>query len=329
MTVNLGWAIYGATAANWWTSDGTDLRRHRTDGTDESCCRRGVSAALHPQCAGMAGDPAADVLAAAGAVGARQVLPLRRFACGHRSCRDALVYGSRRFVDPRRRRRCRRGVTRPHDPRDHHRHDVHGHGRDGTASAARRTARSFRGNPSVLRLGGAGARVDQHHAVRQRRPWRPVVRLGAAGCAALLAGRADRAVGHLAVAAAPPRPDQLRAPVVARGDSASGSRRDPRRRHHPADQPSTRSWGGTTSPMCLPRRATTGYRMLVSRAGDWTSAFVDEPPTHVWVRGIPTVGVANVRKLFTQGRAGGDRQRHRARAGPPARHVAFRPGWSG
>jgi NAD(P)H-flavin reductase len=40
--------------------------------------------------------------------------------------------------------------------------------------------------------------------------------------------------------------------------------------------------------------------MLVSRAGDWTSAFIDEPPTHVWVRGIPTVGVANVRKLFTK-----------------------------
>ncbi|MCV7299681.1 hypothetical protein H7J93_08535 [Mycobacterium barrassiae] len=43
-----------------------------------------------------------------------------------------------------------------------------------------------------------------------------------------------------------------------------------------------------------------GYRMLVSRAGDWTSALVDEPPTHVWVRGIPAVGVANVRRLFTK-----------------------------
>jgi len=43
-----------------------------------------------------------------------------------------------------------------------------------------------------------------------------------------------------------------------------------------------------------------GYRMLVSRAGDWSSEFVDEPPTHVWVRGIPAVGVANVRKLFTK-----------------------------
>jgi hypothetical protein len=43
---------------------------------------------------------------------------------------------------------------------------------------------------------------------------------------------------------------------------------------------------------------TSGYRMVVSRAGDWTSAFIDAPPTHVWVRGIPTMGVANVRKLF-------------------------------
>ncbi len=43
-----------------------------------------------------------------------------------------------------------------------------------------------------------------------------------------------------------------------------------------------------------------GYRMVVSRAGDWTSAFVDAPPSHVWVRGIPKMGVANVRKLFTK-----------------------------
>jgi hypothetical protein len=45
---------------------------------------------------------------------------------------------------------------------------------------------------------------------------------------------------------------------------------------------------------------TSGYRMVVSRAGDWTSAFVEEPPSHVWVRGIPTMGVANVRKLFSK-----------------------------
>ena len=45
-------------------------------------------------------------------------------------------------------------------------------------------------------------------------------------------------------------------------------------------------------------RAATGYRMVVSRAGDWTGAFVDDPPDHVWVRGLPAVGVANVRRLF-------------------------------
>ncbi len=49
----------------------------------------------------------------------------------------------------------------------------------------------------------------------------------------------------------------------------------------------------------VPARAgSSGYRMVVSRAGDWTSAFVDDPPAYVWVRGIPTMGVANVRKLF-------------------------------
>jgi hypothetical protein len=32
----------------------------------------------------------------------------------------------------------------------------------------------------------------------------------------------------------------------------------------------------------------TGYRLLVSRAGDWTADFIDDPPSHVWVRGIPT-----------------------------------------
>jgi hypothetical protein len=43
-----------------------------------------------------------------------------------------------------------------------------------------------------------------------------------------------------------------------------------------------------------------GYRMTVSRAGDWTAELIDHPPGHVWVRGIPTVGVINVKKLFTK-----------------------------
>ncbi|GAA1693150.1 hypothetical protein GCM10009808_07890 [Microbacterium sediminicola] len=43
-----------------------------------------------------------------------------------------------------------------------------------------------------------------------------------------------------------------------------------------------------------------GYRMVVSRAGDWTSRFIENPPAHVWVRGLPTVGVANAKKLFNR-----------------------------
>jgi hypothetical protein len=41
-----------------------------------------------------------------------------------------------------------------------------------------------------------------------------------------------------------------------------------------------------------------GYRMVISRAGDWTSTFIDDPPEAVWIRGVPVTGVANVRKLF-------------------------------
>jgi hypothetical protein len=49
-----------------------------------------------------------------------------------------------------------------------------------------------------------------------------------------------------------------------------------------------------------PPDGSAGYRMVVSRAGDWTAAFIDDPPDHVWVRGIPTIEMANVRKLFTK-----------------------------
>jgi hypothetical protein len=31
----------------------------------------------------------------------------------------------------------------------------------------------------------------------------------------------------------------------------------------------------------------TGYRLLISRAGDWTGRFIDDPPSHLWVRGRP------------------------------------------
>lgn len=42
----------------------------------------------------------------------------------------------------------------------------------------------------------------------------------------------------------------------------------------------------------------TGYRLTVSRAGDWTGKLIEDKPSHLWVKGIPTAGVANIEVLF-------------------------------
>lgn len=41
-----------------------------------------------------------------------------------------------------------------------------------------------------------------------------------------------------------------------------------------------------------------GFRLTISRAGDWTAQLIDDLPEQVWVKGIPTAGVGNVDKLF-------------------------------
>ncbi|KTC62859.1 hypothetical protein AO262_23445, partial [Pseudomonas fluorescens ABAC62] len=41
-----------------------------------------------------------------------------------------------------------------------------------------------------------------------------------------------------------------------------------------------------------------GFRLIISRAGDWTGQFIEQMPSHVWVKGITTAGVANVETLF-------------------------------
>jgi hypothetical protein len=42
-----------------------------------------------------------------------------------------------------------------------------------------------------------------------------------------------------------------------------------------------------------------GYRLLISRAGDWTGRFIDDPPSHVWVRGQPiSAPMAKVAALY-------------------------------
>jgi len=48
----------------------------------------------------------------------------------------------------------------------------------------------------------------------------------------------------------------------------------------------------------IPEPGKTGYSLVVSRAGDWTSDIIENPPTELWVRGIPTMGVLRIVPLF-------------------------------
>lgn len=48
----------------------------------------------------------------------------------------------------------------------------------------------------------------------------------------------------------------------------------------------------------IPSPTEQGYRLTISRAGDWTGRFVDNPPDKVWVKGITTSGVARIELLF-------------------------------
>jgi hypothetical protein len=50
----------------------------------------------------------------------------------------------------------------------------------------------------------------------------------------------------------------------------------------------------------VPAPGQSGFRLTISRAGDWTGSFVDDAPTHLWVKGITTAGVANIETLFTK-----------------------------
>ncbi|RDA93987.1 hypothetical protein CP533_5008 [Ophiocordyceps camponoti-saundersi (nom. inval.)] len=43
-----------------------------------------------------------------------------------------------------------------------------------------------------------------------------------------------------------------------------------------------------------------GYSLVVSNAGDWTKACIRNPPSHLWVRGLPTCGVMRIATLFNR-----------------------------
>lgn len=40
------------------------------------------------------------------------------------------------------------------------------------------------------------------------------------------------------------------------------------------------------------------YSVIISRAGDWTSEIIDNPPTHMFVRGVATSGAMRIVPMF-------------------------------
>ncbi|WP_257232515.1 hypothetical protein [Streptomyces sp. Rer75] len=48
----------------------------------------------------------------------------------------------------------------------------------------------------------------------------------------------------------------------------------------------------------VPAPGESGFRLTISRAGDWTGKFIDDAPSRVWLKGITTAGVANIETLF-------------------------------
>ena len=43
-----------------------------------------------------------------------------------------------------------------------------------------------------------------------------------------------------------------------------------------------------------------GFSCLVSKAGDWTSHTIQNPPTHLWKRGVPIYGFAHMMQIFSR-----------------------------
>lgn len=49
-----------------------------------------------------------------------------------------------------------------------------------------------------------------------------------------------------------------------------------------------------------PTQFPAGYSLVVSNAGDWTKNCIQNPPTNMWVRGVPTCGVMRIATLFNR-----------------------------
>lgn len=48
----------------------------------------------------------------------------------------------------------------------------------------------------------------------------------------------------------------------------------------------------------IPSPQKPGFRLCISKAGDWTGEYIKRKPKHIWVKGIPVAGVGNIELLF-------------------------------
>lgn len=48
----------------------------------------------------------------------------------------------------------------------------------------------------------------------------------------------------------------------------------------------------------IPAPGQQDFRLIISRAGDWTGEFINNPPKQLWLKSITTAGVANIETLF-------------------------------
>nr|RBQ86387.1 hypothetical protein FVER53263_20296 [Fusarium verticillioides] len=55
-----------------------------------------------------------------------------------------------------------------------------------------------------------------------------------------------------------------------------------------------------TIPNPQPNQHAKGYSLVVSNAGDWTRSCIQNPPSSIWVRGVPTCGVMRIATLFNR-----------------------------
>lgn len=97
-----------------------------------------------------------------------------------------------------------------------------------------------------------------------------------------------------------------RVPVTAEPLSSHATRLHFKHRHvefgqgfHLSKHP-LRDWHGfATIPDAYDNKLTK-FSCLVSRAGDWTTSVITEPPSHLWVRGVPTFGFVYVMRCFSR-----------------------------